>query len=157
MASRDDADYPRGRAVLAKVVTGYCVIALLVCIVLGIMWGRQRSKLATVAREKSTALDVISRQADQTDATARALSDEQAANRSSYTGPEAVAMSMKVQAAQTEAKVFNDQQMQAQAAVDASRERVRVLSLRFVPLVAIGAAHFLLLILIALANPRRPA
>jgi hypothetical protein len=148
-------DKSSSRLSWALVVTIYCLVALLVCLMLGFSWTKQRSALAAIHRDKSAALSDVLKRSDQAEAAYRVLEAEQATNRGAYTGEEAVAMSLRVQRAQSEVDVLNDEKGQAKAAVDAAKQQMQVLSLRFVPLIAVGLAHILALVLIVLANPRQ--
>jgi len=141
------------RMTLARAAAAYCLIAVVACLVFGQSALRQRVAAAAVVSQQQAAVDAVKPQADAAEASYHELSSDQETNRMRYSGPEAMAMSVKVQSAKDQSQTLRGQQQAAQKALDAAAERARQLGLRLVPLVAVLLIHGLLLGLIIVANP----
>jgi hypothetical protein len=149
--SRPPVD-PRVRIALARAAAAYCALALLACLWVGKSYFGQWRAAGGRLHVKEAALAKLKPQADQAEATYRQLVDEQENERRNYSGPEAVAMSMRIQTAKEGLDAAAKAAREAEAGAAADREALRMVSLRFVPLVAIFLIHLLLLGLVASGN-----
>jgi hypothetical protein len=144
---------PALRLTLARAAVAYCLVAVVACLVLGAGAVLQQTAAARQVRLQQAAVLAVKPQADAAEASYRELSAQQETERMRYSGPQAMEMSLKVQAAKQQAETLGTQEKSAQAGLDTARAALRAAGLRFVPLVAVLLVHAVLLGLVAVANP----
>lgn len=148
-AGRQGAADTRRTLILLAVAAAYCLLACIGLFVYSVSLRQQQ----VVAGGELTAAQVQLERASRLRAAAevehRSLADEQEQNRSGYSGPEAVEMSLRVQDGRAEYEQRRQDEAAAQSQVDALLKRSEALAMRWVPVIAVLLLHLLGLLLLS--------
>jgi cell division protein FtsB len=139
----------RRSMVLLAVVSAYCLLACIGLFSYSITLRRSQVSVAGELAASQAKLERYSRLRASAEAEYRNLADEQARQRSLFSGPEAVEMSMRVQEAGDRFNQNRFNQEEAGAKVDALLVRRDALATRWVPVIALLFAHLLVLLMLS--------